>query len=234
MKELIEILFSIVNGPLSILLLGLIIYWLFTAFGVFDMDSFDIDVDVDVDVDLDMDLDVDSDISTKDFSGARAEDVRSGRRRKLSVLEVFLVFFHFIEVPFMMAFTIFVFVWWFLTVFFTEMLGLDHSWFGYAILVLSVLPALFIMKFLTYPLKSLLKKFNPKGVENLEMEGRVAQTITQVSFNKLGQVQMLIDDSPIKVYAMSINKDQVIPANTEVLIIKKSADSKYYLIDINS
>ena len=74
---------------------------------------------------------------------------------------------------------------------------------------------------------------NPKGVENLEIVGRVGRATTKITDKKLGQVQLVLDESPIRVYAMCVNKDQIIEENTEVLVIKKSADSKYYLIDIN-
>jgi len=231
-KELIDILFSIVNGPLTILMIGLIIYWLLTTFGLFDMDSFDIDVDLDIDIDADVDLG--TDVIIDDFSGARGEDViREQKRKKLSPFEVFLVYFHFVEVPFMMAFTFYIFIWWILTVFFTEMLGIEHSVFGYIVLFAFLIPSLFIMKIITYPLKKLMKHFNPKGVENLQIVGRIGQSITKITHNKLGQVQLVLDESPIRINCMAINKDQIIEEKTEVLVIKKSADSKYYLIDFN-
>lgn len=232
MKELIDILFSIVNGPLTILMIGLLIFWLLTIIGLFDMDSFDIDVDIDIDIDADVDMG--TDVMIDDFSGTRGEDIiREQKRKKLSAFEVFLVYFHFVEVPFMMAFTFFVFVWWILTVFFTEMLGLDQTWFGYAIMFALFIPSLFIMKLITFPLKQLMKHFNPKGVENLQIIGRVGQSITKITHEKLGQVQLVLDDSPIRINCMAINKNQIIEERTEILIIKKSADSKYYLIDLN-
>lgn len=231
MEELQHIIFSLVNGPISVVLIGLLIYWLFTAFGVFDADSFDIDVDLDLDVDIDADLG--TDVIVDDFSGVKGEEALKKKRKKLSAFEVFLVYFHFVEIPFMMALTVFVFIWWLLTVIVTDFTGLYDNVFGFVILFAALIPALFIMKIVTYPLKSIMKKMNPKGVENLEIVGTVGQTITKVTDKKLGQIQLVLDESPIKVYAMSINKDQVINENTEILVIKKSADSKYYLIDIN-
>ncbi len=231
MEELTNIIFSLVNGPISVILIGLLIYWLFTAFGVFDMDSFDIDVDLDLDLDIDADLG--ADVIVDDFSGVKGEEALRKKRKKLSAFEVFLVYFHFVEIPFMMATTMFVFVWWLLTVLVTDLTGLYNSAFGFVILFTAFIPALFIMKFVTYPLKSIMKKMNPKGVENLEIVGRVGSTTTRITDKKLGQVQLVLDQSPIRIYAMCVNKNQVIEENTEVLVIKKSADSKYYLIDIN-
>ena len=234
MGELQHIIFSLVNGPLSVILVGLLIYWVFTTFGVFDPDSFDIDVDFDADIDIDIDADIGTDVIVDDFSGAKGEEVLKNKKKKLSPFEVFLVYFHFVEIPFMMALTVFIFVWWLITLVTTDILGLYNNFFGFVILFASFIPALFIMKFITYPLKSIMKKMNPKGVENLEVIGHVGQTITKVTSEKLGQIQLVLDESPIKVYAKCINQNQIIEENTEILVIKKSVDSKYYLIDLNN
>lgn len=231
MSDLIRELFALANAPLSVFMIAMILYWLLTAFGIFDMDNFDVDVDLDMDMDIDADIDAEID----DFSGTRGEDIQEGkpRKRRLNLLEVFLIYFHFVEVPFMMAFTIFIFFWWSLNFMFTSFFNAAHHWGGFVYTAMTLVPALFIMKLFTYPLKGIMRKLNPRGVDSIRLEGRVGQSITVVSDEKIGQIQLVVDESPIRVYAKCINKGQKIEANQEILIIKKSADSKFYLIDSN-
>lgn len=233
MSHLFHELFALVNIPLTIFMIGLLAYWIFTAFGIFDVSNFEVDIDLDVDMDVDADIDVDSEID--DFSGARGEDANQERKRprKLSFFEVFMVYFHFVEVPFMMALTIFILIWWTITFLVTHWLGNAHDHSGFVVLFLALIPALFLMKIFTYPIKGVMKKLNPQGVSAIRLEGRIGQTITKVTSEKLGQIQLVVDESPIKVYAKCINKNQQIEENQEILIIKKSADAKFYLIDIN-
>jgi len=246
MQELYNILFSMVNTPLTIIMIGMIVYWIFALIGAFDINAFDVEADLGIDTDLDIDIDVDTDLDVdtdfeiesdfggvEDVAGFRGKDLEGKRRRKLSTFKMLLVFFHFVEVPFMMAFTMFVFIWWSLTIYLTQFFHLYDNIMGFVVLAATFIPGLFLLKFFSYPLKMLFKKFNPKGVENLEIEGRIAKATTLITDKRLGQVELVIDESPIKLNVMCIHKNQEIKEGTEVLIIKKSKDLKYYLIDVN-
>ena len=83
MNSLIDILFSPVNGTLTVLMLILILYWLVTM-----VSGLDFDVDFDVEVDLDVDADFDTNIEGgnldfQDISNTQIEKEHIvGKRRK--------------------------------------------------------------------------------------------------------------------------------------------------------
>ena len=56
MIELFRELFSDVNLPVTVLMIGVLLYWLMVIVGVFGMDMLDFGMDGDVDVGLDADL----------------------------------------------------------------------------------------------------------------------------------------------------------------------------------
>lgn len=232
-NTLLDIIFSPINMALSILLIVIFLYWIITMiFGV----DFDLDFDVDVDVDVDMDVDLESGLNTDGMSlddvanaEIKKENIIKDRQKKLKWWQIVLVYFNFVSLPFMFTFTFWILSWWFLTVFFTYLTGSYNNAFGFVIFVGAILPSLILTKILTSPFKSFFKNFNKNGVDSLELLGRTATTVSQINGDRIGSVKIVIDSSPITIYAKSLN-GELIKADENVLIIKKSADKKYYYI----
>ncbi|NQY29408.1 MAG: hypothetical protein HRT69_08050 [Flavobacteriaceae bacterium] len=235
MNGLTDILFSSVNMPLTVLLIILFIYWILTMLSGLDFDlDFDVEVDMEVEVDTDIELDTTLDsgnVSFDDFANAevKKENILPNRRKDLKWWQIILVYFNFVELPFMFTFTFWILCWWFLTVFFTNFTHSYENSFGFIIFFIAIIPSLFLTKILTSPFKGFFKNFSKKGEESLDLLGRRATLLSNLSGDKLGSVKLTIDSSPINVYAKSLNGEKI-NSGQEVLIIKESPDKKYYFI----
>ena len=142
MNALIDILFSPVNITLTILMLILILYWLVTMISGLDFDV-DFDVDIDVDVDADFDTDIEGgNIDFQDISNVQVEKehIVGKRIKPLKWWQVFLVYFNFVGLPFMFAFTCWIFIWWMLTALVTTITHSYDNSFGVLIMLLAIFP----------------------------------------------------------------------------------------------
>jgi len=234
-----DLIFSSINTPLTVLLIALAAYRLVTMlFGLdldFDMD-FDIDVDVDADIDVDTDIDTDTGI---DPTGLELEDISNlelkkdnivkERTRKLKWWQVVLVYFNFAELPFLFTFTAWVFFWWAITVSGTYLTGTYDNSTGAIIFLLAIIPSLILNKIFTTPFKAIFKQMGRHGVESLDLMGRKGTLLSNISEEKLGSAKLFVENDPINIYVKSLNGESI-KSGEEILVIKESADKKYYYI----
>ncbi|WP_027393401.1 hypothetical protein [Aquimarina latercula] len=238
MKELVEIAFSPVNIGLTIFVIVLILYWILTILSGLDFDlDFDVEVDIDVDADIDIDADTTLDsgnVSIDDFANAelKKETVVGGRRRKLKWWQIILVYFNFVELPFMFTFTFWIFSWWFLTFISTYYTNTYANNIGIILFIAMIIPALFITKIGTSPFKSFFKHLNRKGEESLDLLGRIGVLQNKIQGDKIGTVKVRIDSSPIKVDVKSID-GKLIDADEKIIIIDHKKEENIYLIQSN-
>ncbi len=231
MKEVIDIAFSSVNMVLTILMILLILYWLFTMISGID---FDLDVDVDIDTDLDLDMDADSTIEAgnldfEDIANTEVnkEDVIGKRRKPLKWWQIFLIYFNFIGLPFMFTFTSWIFIWWLCTIITTTLTNSYDTNFGFIFFLGAIIPSLLITKVFTTPFKSFFKNLNKDGDEPIDLIGRKGIIQSTVSKDKMGAAEVVIDGNPMSIYVKSLNGEQI-NYHQEILIIKQSEDKNYY------
>lgn len=235
MKELIDIAFSQVNIILTLLMILLILYWLFTMFSGVD---FDLDVDVDVDIDIDSDIDIDTDTNIEggnlDFEDianteVNKEDVVGKRRQPLKWWQIILIYFNFVGLPFMFTFTCWIFIWWLCTTITTTLtMTYNHS-LGYVIFLGAIIPSLIITKIFTTPFKSFFKNLNKDGDEPIDLIGRKGTLQSTISGNKMGSAEVVAESNPLSIYVKSLNGEQI-NYHQKILIIKQSEDKNYYLV----
>ncbi|RKS55350.1 hypothetical protein BC962_0310 [Gillisia mitskevichiae] len=231
MTDLLNILFSEVNMVLSILLIVLILYWIVTMIG-----GLDFDLDFDIDVDLDADLEVDTGIEGgnmdfEDISNAEInqEDVLGKRRKPLKWWQLFLIYFNFVGLPFMFTFTCWIFIWWFITAITTAITYSYDNVFGFIIMLLAFFPALFINKIFTTPFKGFFKNLNKDGDVAIDFLGRQGILMSSISKNKMGNAEVKVDGNSMSIYVKSLT-GKPITYGSNILIIKRSSDSNYYLV----
>ncbi|MAN27916.1 MULTISPECIES: OB-fold-containig protein [Mesonia] len=231
MNDLINIIFSEVNLVLTCLLLLLVVYWILTMVSGID---FDLDVDVDIDVDVDADAGIEGgNMDFQDVSNAEVDkDTVVGKRRQpLKWWQVFLIYFNFVGLPFMFTFTCWVFVWWFITVFTTSLTHSYDSSFGFLIMILAFIPALIITKVITTPFKNFFKNLNKDGDKAVDYIGRRGVMLSTVSEEKMGNAEVVIDGNSYNIYVKSLD-GSTIAYHQEILIINKSKDNNYFLVQI--
>lgn len=231
--SLLTIIFSPINFALSALLILLVIYWIFSLLLGLDFDvDFDVDIDIDVDVDVDPGVGMDgSNVGVDDLANAeiKKENVRKKPNADLKWWQVVLVFFNFVELPFMFTFTFWILFWWFLTVGLTILTGSYNNFFGLIMFLVAIIPSLFLTKIFTFPFKRVFKNFEKNGVEQVEIVGRSGVALSNISGDKIGSVKLVIDSSPFSIYGKSIDGKRI-ETGQNVLVIKESSDKKYYYI----
>jgi len=216
---------------LSILLIVLILYWIVTMIG-----GLDFDLDFDIEVDLDADLEVDTGIEGgnmdfEDISNAEInqEDVVGKRRKPLKWWQIFLIYFNFVGLPFMFTFTCWIFIWWFMTTITTAITYSYDNVFGFIIMLLAIFPALFINKIFTTPFKGFFKNLNKDGDVAIDFLGRQGVLMSSISENKMGNAEVKVNGNSMSIYVKSLT-GKPLSYGSNILIIKRSSDSNYYLV----
>ncbi len=226
---MIEILFSPVNFALTLLVLVLVVYWLISVIGGLDFDlDFDVDIDIDTDIDISSGLDATSidDIANVEVN---KEDIINKRRTKLKWWQIFLIYFNFVGLPFMFTLTSFVFFWWIISVVSTSFFHLYETSFGFILMVMSSIPALFITKIFTSPFKSFFRRLNKDGDAAVDFIGREGTSLSNISEDKMGNAEVVIDGNPYSIYIKSDNGEPI-AYNENFLIIRDSPTKNYYYV----
>lgn len=229
MNSFTDLVFSSVNAPLTILLIVLGAYRVFTILLGLDMDF---DLDFDIDADFDSGIDIDSTgVDLEDVTNIelKKEIVVGEKRKPLKWWQVVLLYFNFVELPFLFTFTSWIFFWWAMTIFGTYLTNSYDNSLGVIIFFSALIPALIVNKIFTTPFKIFFKKLERKGVEALDLIGRRGTLLSNISDGKLGSVKLFVNNDPINVYAKSLNGEEI-KSGEEILIIKESSDKKYYYI----
>ena len=231
MNQLIDILFSEVNITLSLLLILLLLYWIITMIGGLD---FDLDVDIDIDVDADIDLDSGIEGGNLDFEDisnteVNQDDVIGKRRRPLKWWQIFLIYFNFVGLPFMFTFTCWIFVWWLITTLMTTLTFTYDNYIGFIIMIAALFPALFVNKLFTTPFKGFFKKLNKDGDAPVDFLGRQATLLSNITEDKMGNAEVKADGNSHSIYVKSLDR-KPLTYGSSVLIIKRSADHTYFLV----
>lgn len=222
MNELLDILFAPNNIALTILLGMLFLYWIFSIVTGLD---FDTDFDIDIDIDTDLDIDMDSSVELKDINSGEF----SSKKMQHRWWQRLLIYFNFTDLPFMFVFTFWIFCWWALTISLTYVTESTHNSTGTILCLVLILPSLILSKWLSQPFKSFFKHLNKDGVEELRLEGKIGMLQSDLKDDKIGRVRIMINDDPILIYGKS-KEAQALKANTEVYILQKSNDKKYYYV----
>jgi len=210
----------------------LVLYWILTSLSGID---FDYDMDIDVDVDLDADFDINTvdsgSMDFEDISNAEVDrsQVVNKRRKPLKWWQVFLIYFNFVGLPFMFTFTAWIFFWWISTLLTTSITHSYDNNFGFLLLLILMIPALFLTKIFTTPFKSFFKHLNRDGDKAVDFSGRNATLLSTISGDKMGNAEVLADGNPMSIYVKSLDGSEL-RFRESVLIIKQSADKNYFLV----
>lgn len=231
MNEIIDIALSPVNVILTILVILLIIYWLFTMISGVD---FDLDIDVDVDTDIDVDTDTGLDAGNIDFADTantevNKEDIIKDRRKSLKWWQIILVYFNFVGLPFMFTFTCWIFIWWICTVVSTSITGSFNNSFGYILFLAGIIPSLILTKIFTTPFKGFFKNLNQDGDAPIDITGRTGVILSTISGTKMGSAEVVAENVPMSIYVKSLDGEKL-NYKQNILIIKQSEDKNFYYV----
>jgi len=212
MSELFEHALSPINLPLTILLAGVMGYWLLCLLGLLDIDFLD--------------------VSFGDGDGAVGGDGGGGDGPVLGVFQSALRFLNATDVPVMVVLT-------FLTVFLWggSMLGNyyfnpDGSDLRAAVLIIPVLAvSLLLTRFATAPLRPLLRQMkNPPGETVYSVVGRVGTVRTVELTDRFGQVELLPPGPSLLLNARVAPDAEPLTKGTRVLVVDYDPETETYRV----
>ncbi len=214
MNELIQIAFSPVNLIYTFLLILVIFYWLSVIIGALDFGSFDLDFDFDVDADVDIDMDVDTDIEA------------GGAGSVAGVLH----FFNFGMLPFMIIMSFAILFSWAISVLANYYFGNGTIIFPLILFIPNLFLSLTLTKIITTPLIPIFKNLD-SAADPVDYIGMTCKLILPASTYKMGQAEVIIDDSPllVNVKVAEDNPDNI-EKGAEALILRKEKGKPFYII----
>lgn len=225
MGELFNIAFSGVLLPISALLMLVLFYWLFVFIGMLDFDFLDFDVDVDTDIDLDVDVEADVDVDTDVDVDADVDGSTSGP----GLFTRFLAFINLGTVPFMVVISVFVLCLWTFAMLSNELLSSATSLATGGILFTLVVLGLIGTKVVTTPLKTLFKRLNAE--EHIKLEGKVCRILAATDYERLGQAEIAMTGAPLVLNVRTTQEGERLERGEEALVITRSEDGRYYLVE---
>jgi hypothetical protein len=221
MQELLQVAFLPVNLFYTILLMLVVLYWLSVILGAIDLSSIDLDLDIDADVDVDADIDVDVDLDA---------DVETDAGTTSGWMAGALHFFNFGKMPFMVIMTVVVMSGWLLSILSNYYLGNGSGWFALAMFIPILFISLVIAKIITTPLIPVFKRLDTTA-EAIDYIGMVCKLKLPASASKFGQAEVLVDGAPNLIHVKTKSDETPLHTGEEALIIGKTEDDRYYLIE---
>ena len=210
-SELYEVAFNPANTGLTILLILSVVYWLFTMLsGVGDFE-----------LDLDIDTDGEIDINNPDGTIEVPQDP--------SMFVQFLKFLNLDIIPITFFLTLVLLFTWLINDNISYFIPLAY-WLYFITIIPAFIPSLFITKYVSLPLKPIFKEINHKGEEAYDYLGRIAVLKSTIKDDKLGMIELNINNDPIKLLAKSKN-GEILKEGEKVMIIDESSDKKFYIVE---
>lgn len=220
MRELLDLAFTPINLPFTLLLLVILLYWLTVIIGLLDFSflHFDVDADVDVDFHLDTHVHLDKNIHVD-------VNVRGGWWIKV------LTFFNLGKVPFMILLSFLVLFMWSGNLLGNYYLG-NESLVGCLILLPGIIVAsLFLTKLCTQPLKYVFSDGHNEFDSNHDLIGRTCMLLLSVEEDKIGQAEVLTKTGAPILLTVKTTAGNQIKRGQQGLVIDYDASSHTYLVE---
>ncbi|WP_158209252.1 OB-fold-containig protein [Myroides phaeus] len=233
MNELIYHLFNpLPNAIMTVLMIISIIYWIISFLGGgIDNTDIDLDLDVDINADIGVDADVDTDF---DLTNNNVDTITDNNIDTTvhSDPSVFIKFLHYInvgKVPFMIVLTLLKFFTWAGTLLATTIPTVSNLGMKSVVILIPLsFIAIFVTHYATTPIARFLYNTGYHGEEAIDFIGKEGKMISSISAVKKGNVEILIENAPVKLLVTS--KDgQPLSFGDKVLIINKSTDKNVYI-----
>ncbi len=219
MSELLQEALRIYNFPLTVLFGLVLLFWILTIFGAVDTDSLEPDIDVDADVDVDMDADADLDA-----------DAHAHHSHDAGSLGLFR-FFNLGEIPLMVLVSVLITLMWaaclLLNYYYNPGQSLGVA-FGF--LCLSFIGGLFLTKFLTAPLKPMMRSLKA-GEKHRPVVGRTCVIKTSEVTTEFGQAEAEDDQgAPILINVRISDGQPPLSKGDQALVVDLHESPQTYLV----
>lgn len=210
MKEIWEQATLAHNLPLTILLGMVVVYWLLALVGTIDIDALDIDLDIDSDGDLDADV----------------------TPSNLGCLGSALKFVNATDIPVMMVLSLLTLLMWGISIFSNAALNPSGSiLLATGLLVGNFFVSCVIVKFITQPLRPMLRAFKKGENDDEPVIGQIGTVKSRVIDGKYGQVEIPRQNgAPAIVNSRMGDGHPPQTRGSEVLVFDHDSEKKLYIV----
>lgn len=206
MQELLAESLRPVNLPFTILLGGVIVYWLLVALGT-------------VGIDLGADADTDADLGSDG----------GGHGALISIFE----FLNLGEVPLTMVLSVYALCLWTFSMI-ANFYWAGESW-GRTLIALAAIfvAGAIVTRYITLPFRPLMRALNSQGVKHIPVVGRTCQITTTEANSSFGQAQIETKGAPILINVRTMS-EAPLPRGSTGLIVKSDPEKElYYIVEVS-
>jgi len=224
MMEVFQLSFSGINFVPTLFLVLVLLYWITVFVGLLDLHFLHIDFSTHTHVQIDTHA-IEHHVHLEHDQHGGVDDVG-----ETSFFVSFLSFFNLGKVPFMVLFSFFSLSVWVIAITLSYWLKIESIVFAILLLIPNFLVSLFFAKFCTMPLVKIFYYNDLQAKEDIPLEGKTGTVIIPVS-SEFGQIEILINNAPIRVNATSLDHKKL-DKDTKVLVIDYNPQTRCYLVDI--
>lgn len=207
MSELFTQALFPVTLPFSIVVLGLALYWVLVAFGIFDLDGEGDSVSL---------ADVDA-------------DVEGGGGAPAGPWGAFLHFLNFGEVPFMIVVSVFALSMWVCSMIANQFFNDGSILLGLLYLVPGFLLTVFVTRFVTLPFRKVFRLLNRGAPGEKSLVGRTCVIRTSEATPEYGQAEVASEGAPLLLQVRT-REGVSLPKGTAALIIGQDESSGAFTV----
>lgn len=241
MIQFIQETVNYVNFPVTMLLVGMLLYWLMVIAGVVGMDGIDfgLDLDADVDVGLDLDpgIDVDTDLGGGSIDGAPQTSLGSGSSTtgSDSALRTMFEYFYLGEIPIVIVGSFFVFYLWMATIVTNHYTNPNQSFLIAAAWFLpNVLVSLILLRYSMMPVAVLFRKPPPENRTRDELVGLTGRVTTSEVTESFGQIEIKRGDEPEIILNVRARAGKSLAKNDLARVMAFNSDDGTFIVEYTS
>ena len=230
MFEFLNECVNTVNLPVTLLMIGVLLYWMMVIVGVVGMDAIDLDFDMDADVGIDADVGVDGGVDTApatSFGGGSSTTGNDGIFRQV------FDFFYLGEIPIVIVATFFMLAFWFATIATNHWYNFDQSLLiSLAWLIPNVIVSLVFTRTSMIPFIYIFKKPPPENKTREEMFGLTGRVITSEVTEKFGQLEVKPDNEPEMILNVRTQPGERLGKGDTAKIVSYNHDNGTFLVEL--
>lgn len=234
MIEFLQETVNYVNFPVTVLLVGMLLYWLMVIAGVVGMDAIDIGLDLDADVDIDPGIDADVDLDGGSIDGAPQTQVGSGSSTTGgdSFMRSVFEYFYLAEIPIVIVASFLVFYLWMVTIVTNHYTNPNQSFLIAAAWFLpNVFVSLVMLRYSMMPVAILFRKPPPENKTRDELLGLTGRVTTSEVTETFGQIEIKRGDEPEIVLNVRTRPGQTLAKSDLARVMSYNRDDGTFLVE---
>ena len=236
MIEFLQECVNYVNLPATLVMIGVLLYWMMVMVGVFGMDAIDLDFDMDADVGLDADIGVDADVGVDggidtapgtSFGGGSSTTGNDGIFRQV------FDFFYLGEVPIVIVGTFFALAFWVATIMTNHWYNQEqHLLPSLLWLIPNLIFSLVVTRIAMIPFIEIFKRPPPENKTREEMCGLIGRVTTSEVTEKFGQLEDKPDNEPEMILNVRTLPGERLGKGDTAKIISFNNDNGTFLVEL--